>query len=140
MAQSGMTKARPRPLSPHLGIYRWGPHMMVSILNRMMGVGLATLGMALFTMGLMALALGPDAWAHFIGVMRAPVFLWLGRMLGMGLTFALFLHMLAGIRHFVMDIGAGFELKSNRTSAILTLLGAAALTLIVWAIILLGRR
>ncbi|WP_438821293.1 succinate dehydrogenase, cytochrome b556 subunit, partial [Bacillus thuringiensis] len=33
-----MAATRPRPLSPHLTIRRWGPHMVVSILHRATGV------------------------------------------------------------------------------------------------------
>ena len=41
----------------------------------------------------------------------------LGYIVGIGLTFALFQHMVSGIRHFVLDTGAGYELKINRTGA-----------------------
>ena len=36
---------RPRPLSPHLTIWRWGPHMVVSILHRATGVALSIAGL-----------------------------------------------------------------------------------------------
>ena len=35
-----------RPLSPHLSIWKWGPHMLVSILHRVTGSGMATVGLA----------------------------------------------------------------------------------------------
>ena len=37
---------RSRPLSPHLSIWRWGPHMVVSILHRATGVALSIAGLA----------------------------------------------------------------------------------------------
>ena len=37
-----------RPLSPHLTIWKWGPHMLVSILHRITGAGLAIVGGAAF--------------------------------------------------------------------------------------------
>ena len=43
-----------RPLAPHLTIWRWGPHMLVSILHRVTGAGLATLGGGLFVWWLVA--------------------------------------------------------------------------------------
>jgi succinate dehydrogenase / fumarate reductase cytochrome b subunit len=52
-----------------------------------------------------------------------------------GLSFAFYFHMLAGIRHFVMDAGAGFELKANRLWAWMTLFGAAVLTAGTWFIV-----
>jgi succinate dehydrogenase/fumarate reductase cytochrome b subunit len=36
-----------RPLSPHLSIWKWGPHMLVSILHRACGVALATIAFSL---------------------------------------------------------------------------------------------
>ena len=33
-----------RPMSPHLTIWKWGPHMLVSILHRVTGTGLAIVG------------------------------------------------------------------------------------------------
>jgi succinate dehydrogenase / fumarate reductase cytochrome b subunit len=45
--------------------------------------------------------------------------------------------MASGLRHFVLDIGAGFELKSNNLWSVLTPLLALAATVAVWAVILL---
>ena len=57
-----------RPLSPHLGIWRWGPHMLVSILHRLTGAALTVAGMALLCWWLIAIAAGPDAYATFATV------------------------------------------------------------------------
>ena len=35
-----------RPLSPHLQVWKWGPHMLVSILHRVTGSGMAAVDMA----------------------------------------------------------------------------------------------
>ena len=51
-----------RPLSPHLGIYRWYLAMALSILHRVTGSGLAV-GLLLLTWWLLALAGGPDSFA-----------------------------------------------------------------------------
>jgi succinate dehydrogenase / fumarate reductase, cytochrome b subunit len=53
-----------------------------------------------------------------------------------GLTFAFFFHMVSGIRHLVMDLGAGFELKTNRTWAWVTVVVAVFLAGLTWLIIL----
>ncbi|MGK4422526.1 succinate dehydrogenase, cytochrome b556 subunit, partial [Klebsiella pneumoniae] len=43
-----MAQARSnRPISPHLQIWRWGPAMLVSILHRVTGNGLAFAGLGL---------------------------------------------------------------------------------------------
>ncbi|MEO6199165.1 MAG: succinate dehydrogenase, cytochrome b556 subunit, partial [Sphingomicrobium sp.] len=62
-----MAAAHPRPLSPHLGIWRWGPHMLVSILHRVTGGGLAVVGLGVLTWWLVALATGTEAYAAFLG-------------------------------------------------------------------------
>jgi len=129
-----MADTRTRPLSPHLTIWKWGPHMAVSILNRAMGVGLATVGTLALVGWLMALASGEDAYKDFMGVITGSYYL--GYVVAIGLTFAFFFHLCAGIRHFVMDAGAGFELDANRLWAWLTLIIAALLTAGTWLIIL----
>ena len=48
-----------RPLSPHLGIWRWGPHMAISILHRITGDGLAIVGAMALVWWLVAAASGP---------------------------------------------------------------------------------
>ena len=56
-----------RPLSPHLTIWKWGPHMLVSILHRITGTGLAIVGGGVFVWWLLATADGPEAYASFTG-------------------------------------------------------------------------
>src|SRR3546814_4241250 len=55
-----------RPLSPHLGVYKWAPSMAVSIFHRVSGDGLAIVGGLMFLWWLGALAAGPDAYAAFV--------------------------------------------------------------------------
>jgi succinate dehydrogenase / fumarate reductase cytochrome b subunit len=117
-----------RPLSPHLTIWRWGPHMLVSILHRITGTGLATLGALAFVWWLAAAATGPEAYENFLDHADN----WYGIVIWVGLSWAFFQHALSGLRHFVMDIGAGFELSANKFWATMTLLGSAALTALLW--------
>ena len=56
----------------------------------------------------------------------------LGYVIAVGLTLSLFQHMMTGIRHFVLDIGAGYELKRNRVGAIATMVVSVALTVVFW--------
>ena len=57
-----------RPLSPHLQVYKWGPHMLVSILHRATGSGMATVGSLLLVWWLAAIASGDQAYATFVDV------------------------------------------------------------------------
>jgi len=124
-----------RPLSPHLTIWKWGPHMLVSILHRVTGAGLAIIGAGLFTWWLVAAASGAEAYETFMAWATWPwsLIVWIG------LTWALAQHMLSGLRHFVMDIGAGYELSANKFWAVMTILFAALLTGLAWAYIIFWR-
>ncbi len=123
-----MTPTRTRPTSPHLTVYKWGPHMLVSILQRIMAVGLATVGIIGFVWWLVALASGKEAYATFLDwATWPPAFV-----VPIGLTFAIFLHGGNGIRHFVLDTGAGYALKGNRIGAMVVIAGAVILTSLMW--------
>lgn len=141
MSQSS---ARPkgRPLSPHLSIWKWGPHMLVSILHRACGVVMATVGTVVFVWWLAALAGGPESYATFTNwvVQREDanavlpgIANGLALVTAIGLTWALFQHLANGVRHFIMDIGAGFELRVNKLGAMATIAFSVIATLVVWA-------
>ena len=130
-----MAEPHPRPLSPHLSIWRWGPHMAASILHRVTGSGLTVVGLAALTWWLVALARGAEAYADFQSAAAHPV----GLVVLIGLTWAFFQHLLTGIRHLAMDSGAAFDLPVNKTFAVLTMVGALVLTAATWAY-LLGVR
>jgi len=123
-----------RPLSPHLQVYKWGPHMLVSILHRATGSGMATVGSLLLVWWLAAIAAGDQAYATFVDVFttEAGGLNILGYVIGIGLTWSLFQHMMTGIRHFVLDIGAGYELKRNRMGARATIVASVVLTVAFW--------
>ena len=127
-----MESIKSRPLSPHLTVWRWGPHMLVSILHRVTGGALSIAGLAVLTWWLVAIADGPDAYVKFADLARSPI----GLVVLVGLTWAFFQHLLSGMRHLVMDTGAGFELDTNKRFAILTIVGSIALTVLLWAYML----
>lgn len=130
-----MAAAKDRPLSPHLTIWKWGPHMVVSILHRITGGALTVAGLAALTWWLMALAGGPRAYSTFTGWATHPA----GIIVLIGITWAFFQHLLSGIRHLLMDSGMGFELSANKKGAILTIIASIAFTAAIWAY-LLGAR
>jgi len=132
MASANQPGARKRPLSPHLQIWRWGPAMLVSILHRVTGGGLSVVGLAVLLWWLGALVSGPDAYATFASVMGSPI----GLVVLVGLTWAFFQHLCTGLRHFVLDIGAGYELETNARWSVITIVASVLLTAGVWACIL----
>lgn len=121
-----------RPLSPHLSIWRWGPHMLVSILHRITGTGLAVVGALVFAWWLAAAASGEEAYVQFTDHADN----WYGVVVWVGLSWALFQHTLSGLRHFVMDLGAGYELHTNKFWASVTVAASIVLTAILWFYIL----
>ncbi len=121
-----------RPMSPHLTIWRWGPHMLVSILHRVTGGALTFAGLAGLTWWLVAAATSPEAYATFTDHADN----WYGVVIGIGLSWALFQHSASGLRHLVMDIGAGFEIGANKVWANVTIAAAAVLTALLWLYIL----
>lgn len=140
-----------RPLSPHLQIWRWTWAMRISILHRVTGNGLFFAGVPLLLWWLAALAGGTDSYDTFHGWVWADwsALEWSGlgiiaslvkialKLLLIGLSWSFFSHAASGIRHFVLDIGAGFELKTNNLWAMLTPIIGLALTALFWAAILL---
>ena len=116
-----------RPLSPHLQIYRPMLTMMMSIAHRITGASLAV-GFALLTWWLVAVSLGPEAYAlvdAFFGSL-------IGRLLLFLFTWALIHHMLGGIRHLIWDTGRGLDKVSIEVFAWATLISSIVLTVLIW--------
>ena len=122
-----------RPLSPHLGIWKWGPAMLVSILHRVTGNGMAFVALPVLLWWLGSLASGPEAYETFAGIATT----WYGYVVLVGISWAFFNHLCSGIRHFVLDAGAGYELDANKTWSVLTTVGGIVLTAAFWAVLVL---
>ena len=106
--------------------------MLVSILHRVTGAGGAFAGGILLVWWLAAAAGGADAYARFVKLATNPWML----VIWVPLSWGLIQHMLSGLRHLVMDIGAGFELGATKRGALITLLLSVLLTLALWGYIL----
>lgn len=126
-----MSSTPQRPLSPHLTIWKWGPHMAVSILHRITGTGLTLIGLAVLTWWLAAIAGGEVAYERFTKFAGH----WAGTVILVGLTWAFWQHLFSGLRHLVLDTGAGYELKINRFWSVMTFVGAVLATALTWAIL-----
>lgn len=106
--------------------------MASSILHRVTGIG-ACVGLATLLCWLGVLASGPQAYAAF----AAHAGTWYGMVVLVGVSWAVISHAVSGIRHFVLDIGAGFELAANNLWATLCTLAGFVLTAAFWALLLL---
>jgi succinate dehydrogenase / fumarate reductase, cytochrome b subunit len=123
-----MSETPARPLSPHLSIWKWGPHMAVSIVNRVAGGALAVVGAMGLVWWLLALSGGQASYDKFLVWANW----WPAKIILIGITWAFFQHMLSGIRHFVLDIGAGYELGANRRGTMIVFILAVVLTAALW--------
>lgn len=122
-----------RPLSPHLQIYRPMLTMMMSIAHRITGAALYA-GALLLAWFLVALAAGPAEFATVAAVMDSV----LGRLVLFLFTWALFHHLLGGIRHFIWDLGYGMGHPEREYLAMGTLIGGILLAVVVWGLALLA--
>ena len=118
-----------RPLAPHVGIYRWQLTSVLSILHRVSGMVLGV-GTLLLTWWLIAAVEGPEAFARMQGIMSS----WLGRLVLLAFSLALFYHLCNGIRHLFWDFGYGFELRTVYRSGRTVVAATVVLTLLSWLI------
>lgn len=116
-----------RPLSPHLQIYRWPVTMATSILHRATGCGLAA-GTLLLAWWLAAAAAGPEYYAMVQSILGSI----LGRLVLLGFSWALFYHLLNGIRHLFWDAGHGYSIPVANKSGWAVIIGSVVLTVLAW--------
>lgn len=130
-----MASARPRPLSPHLSIWRWRVHSIVSITHRITGNAMAFGAVPIFTWWLAAAASGEEAYNDFYELARGP----LGWIVAIGFTWTFFQHLCSGIRHLVMDTGAAYEIQTSKRTATSAFVLGAVLTLLFWGGVYLSK-
>lgn len=127
-------RARERPLSPHLQVYRWGVQMTSSILHRATGVILA-IGSLIVVWALLKLAAGPEQWAEVAACATSP----LGFLVLFGWSWSLAYHLINGIRHLVQDAGYGYKVESFIRSSWTSVFGSLALTALIWIVAMMQR-
>jgi succinate dehydrogenase / fumarate reductase cytochrome b subunit len=106
----------PRPLSPHVQIWRWHVTMTASILHRVAGLFLY-LGLLLLAGWALSLAEGKAAFTGYSSLMSS----WPGLALWFLVTLSGFFHLANGIRHLAWDLGFGFKLKAANVTALVAL-------------------
>ena len=122
-----------RPLSPHIGIYKWQITMFMSIMHRVTGVFLS-IGLLLLTLWLLAIATGGEQYAQLMDFLRTPF----GRLLMIGWSYAFFYHLCNGIRHLFWDSGKGFEIDQVKSSGVFAIIVSILLTIATWFVLLGG--
>ena len=119
-----------RPLSPHLQVYRLPLAAITSIMTRITGHALVA-GIVLIVWWLVAAVTSPGAFACADWVVRS----WLGFIILTGAMWALWYHLLAGLRHLAYDAGYGLEIEAAHKSSQAIIAGSVVLpvlTLIIF--------
>jgi succinate dehydrogenase / fumarate reductase cytochrome b subunit len=127
--------ARPRPLSPHLEIYRWSIGSALSIVHRLTGVALSV-GLLALCYWLVSLAADQASYARAMGFFASVS----GLLMLAGFSFAFFYHLLNGVRHLFWDIGRGYERAQRNGSGWFVVAGSVALSVALWLALWHGSR
>ena len=118
---------RPRPLSPHLQVYRWQVTSVLSILHRGTGLFLV-LGTAMIAYWVIALALDQTIFSSYQTWLGSVV----GKVLLAGWSFSLFYHWANGIRHLLWDVGWGYEIERVYMTGWIVVSISVILTGLLW--------
>jgi len=120
------------PLSPHIQIYRWHISSLVSISQRITGF-VNILAITLICLWIFSLLLGENNY-EFTKLFLKSFF---GKFLAVGITWSFCFQILSEIRHLIMDLGYGFELKTSKISGLVVIFGSFTITILIY---LLGRQ
>ena len=122
-----MSRHDPRPLSPHLQIYRLPLTAKLSIAHRITGL-INSLALFLLVLLLASAAAGPDSYDTMAGIVGS----WFGKLVMMVFTATLYYHLCNGIRHLFWDVGMGFDVPQAMQSGKAVLAATAVLTALTW--------
>ncbi|MHC8441398.1 MAG: succinate dehydrogenase, cytochrome b556 subunit [Candidatus Eutrophobiaceae bacterium] len=108
---------KPRPLSPHLQIYKPQLTSVLSITHR--GTGIFTcLALIAAPFWLFSVLGGPKQYAMWLAHAQS----WYGTVLITAFTFSFFYHLCNGIRHLFWDAGLGLDIDVSYTSGYLAII------------------
>ena len=115
------------PLSPHIQIYRWHISSLVSISHRITGI-INIVAITLICIWVSFLTLGETNY-DLIDFFFKSI---LGKFFVIGLTWSFSFQTLSEIRHLIMDMGYGYELKTTRISGLAVIFGSFILTILIY--------
>ena len=126
--RAGPGGTRPRPMSPHIQVWRWHVTMAASIATRATGIALYV-GALIAVAWAACLAAGPECYQTCMGLLTSPI----GLLVLFGLTLSIFYHMAAGIRHFAWDLGHGMLPRTANALSWASFAFAIVATVVVFA-------
>jgi succinate dehydrogenase / fumarate reductase cytochrome b subunit len=117
------------PLSPHIQIYRWHISSLVSITHRITGIiNIAVI--TLICLWVSLLLLGESKYETISLLLNSLV----GKFIILAITWSFSFQVLSEIRHLIMDLGYGFELKTTKISGLIVIVGSIIFTIIFYLI------
>ena len=119
------------PLSPHIQVYRWHISSLVSISHRITGI-VNIVAITLICFWILSLLLGESGY-DLTKLFLQSIF---GKFIIICLTWSFSFQTLSEVRHLVMDLGYGFELKTTKITGLLVIFGSIFFTILFY---LLGR-
>jgi len=117
------------PLSPHIQIYRWHISSLVSISHRITGI--INIIAITFICLLASLLIFDESKFEFINLLLSSL---IGKFIILGLTWSFSFQALSEIRHLIMDLGYGFELKTTKITGLIVIFGSIVLTVTFYLI------
>ena len=117
------------PLSPHLQIYRWHISSLVSISHRITGI-INFVAFIFICIWAFILLLGESNYSS-IEILLSSI---IGKFIILGLTWSFSFQILSEIRHLIMDLGYGFELKTTKITGLIVIFGSILFTIIFYLI------
>ena len=120
------------PLSPHIQIYKWHISSLVSISHRITGI-INIIAISFICLLASLLVFGENNY-EFINLFLSSL---IGKFFILGLTWSFSFQILSEIRHLIMDLGYGFELRTTKITGLIVIFGSLILTI---AFYLIGKN
>tara|TARA_B100001287_G_C22463953_1_gene426396 strand:+ start:145 stop:528 length:384 start_codon:yes stop_codon:yes gene_type:complete len=117
------------PLSPHIQIYKWHISSLVSISHRITGI-INIIGITFICLLASLVVFGEDNYELINLFLTSSI----GKFTIIGLTWSFSFQVLSEIRHLIMDLGYGFELKTTKITGLVVIFGSIFLTVIFYLV------
>ena len=118
-----------KPLSPHIQIYRWHISSLVSISHRITGI-INIVVITLICLWVSLLLLGESKYETINLLLNSLI----GKFIILSITWSFSFQILSEIRHLIMDLGYGFELKTTKITGLIVIFGSIILTVVFYLI------
>ena len=117
------------PLSPHIQIYRWHISSLVSISHRITGI-INIIAITIICFWASSLLLGENNYEAINSFLNS----FIGKFIILGITWSFLFQILSEIRHLIMDLGYGFEIRTTKITGLIVIFGSIIFTVIFYLI------